>query len=55
MVLPSQKEAIRLAIRNIDEELAELGSGTAAPAFGPVKQTPAKPTRTYNPKTGKLE
>jgi hypothetical protein len=44
MVLPSQKEAIRLAIRNIDEELAELGSGTAAaaPAFGPVKQAPAK-------------
>jgi hypothetical protein len=41
-VLASQKEAIRLAIRNIDNELADLGYGaaTAAPAFGPVKTPP---------------
>jgi hypothetical protein len=43
-VLGSQKEAIKLAIRNIDEELSELGAGNAAPAapFGPVKQPSAK-------------
>jgi hypothetical protein len=53
-VLPSQKEAIRLAIRNIDEELAELGSGNAAPAapFGPVKQAPAKAAPAKPPVAG---
>jgi hypothetical protein len=53
-VLPSQKEAIRLAIRNIDEELAELGSGNAAPAapFGPVKTPPAKANRGKPPVPG---
>jgi hypothetical protein len=53
-VLPSQKEAIRLAIRNIDEELAGLGSGNAAPAapFGPVKTPPAKANRGKPPVPG---
>jgi hypothetical protein len=53
-VLPSQKEAIRLAIRNIDNELADLGSGaaTAAPAFGPVKTPPAKAAPAKPPVAG---
>jgi hypothetical protein len=41
--LSAERKAIGQAIIDIDRQLADLGSGTPAPAFGPRKQPPAKP------------
>ena len=61
LVSAADKKAYRDELRDTKKELTDykrqfgIGTAAAAPAFGPVAQTPAKPTRTYNPKTGKLE
>jgi hypothetical protein len=52
--LSAERKAIGQAIIDIDRQLADLGSGTAAaaPAFGPVKTPPAKAAPAKAPVAG---
>jgi hypothetical protein len=52
--LSAERKAIGQAIIDIDRQLADLGSGTAAPAapFGPVKTPPAKAVPAKPPVAG---